>query len=60
MATSATAAPSWACTILPNAVTMAACLAESLDVCYWHFADDPTASAFVRFWTKADIGRHWG
>jgi hypothetical protein len=21
----------------------------------WHFADNPVAPAFVRFWTKADI-----
>jgi len=25
----------------------------------WHKADNPTATAFVRFWTKADIGRDW-
>jgi len=22
---------------------------------FWHLADNPTAPAFVRFWTKADI-----
>ena len=26
------------------------------DVGYWHLADNPTARAFVRFWSKADIG----
>ena len=24
------------------------------NVRYWHLADNPTAPAFVRFWTKAD------
>jgi hypothetical protein len=24
------------------------------DVCFWHIADNPTAPAVVRFWTKAD------
>jgi hypothetical protein len=23
-------------------------------VCLWHLADNPTAPAFVRYWTKAD------
>ena len=27
------------------------------NVCFWHLADIPTAPVFVRYWTKADIGR---
>jgi hypothetical protein len=26
------------------------------NVYYWHLADNPVTLAFVRFWTKADIG----
>jgi hypothetical protein len=26
---------------------------------YWHLADNPVASAFVRFWTKADKVGFW-
>ena len=29
------------------------------NVRYWHLADNPTASAFVRFWTTADKGGFW-
>src|ERR1035437_6807658 len=29
------------------------------DLVLWHLADNPTASAFVRYWTKADKGRFW-
>ena len=29
------------------------------DVRSWHPADNPTAPAFVRYWTKADIAGFW-
>jgi len=31
----------------------------SVNVAYWHIADNPIAPAFVRFWTKADKGGFW-
>ena len=27
------------------------------DVRYWYLTDNSTAAAFVRYWTKADIGQ---
>ena len=36
---------------------------NAISVCsgcrYWHKADNPTAFAFVRFWTKADKAEFW-
>jgi len=32
---------------------------QACNVCYWHLADNTTAPAFVRYWTKADKGGFW-
>jgi len=29
------------------------------DARFWHLADNPTAPAFVRYWTKADKAGFW-
>jgi hypothetical protein len=29
------------------------------DARFWHLADNPTAPAFVRYWTKADNRGFW-
>ncbi|MGE5778999.1 MAG: hypothetical protein ACM30D_06780, partial [Hyphomicrobiales bacterium] len=31
-------------------------LAEGVAIRFWHEADIPSVPAFVRYWTKADIG----
>ena len=31
----------------------------AVDVRYWHKADNPAASAFVRFWTTTHKGGFW-
>jgi hypothetical protein len=33
--------------------------AASANVRYWHLADNPTAPAFVRYWTEADKVGFW-
>jgi hypothetical protein len=35
---------------------------RACNVCYWHLADNPTASVFVRYWTVISTGRRntWG
>ena len=39
---------------LMRSVQVVVAAVRAWNVCFWHLADNLTAPAFVRFWTKAD------